>query len=263
MTNAPGLAAGLAVRCDGPEGAPLIVFANSLGASMAMWDEVVGPLAVRFRCLRFDKPGHGDSAPDASITLESLADRVASLIAGSGAGRAHFVGLSIGGMLAQLLLRRRPDLIASAVLIATAAHIPSPHAWEERARTVERDGPGAIVEAVLGRWFTPAFARARPDRVASVREAFLATDRASYAACCREIARFDLRGMRPGSLVPTLVVSASEDPATPPSLGAALADDLGADHVLLRGAAHLVAVERAGDIAALVGWVAAAHTAAA
>ncbi len=255
MTNATDPAAGLAVRCDGPEAAPLIIFANSLGASMAMWDEVVSRLATRFRCLRFDKPGHGASEADGSVTLESLVDRVASLISGSGAGRAHFVGLSIGGIIGQLLLRQRPELIASAVLIATAAHIPSPQAWEERARTVEREGPEAIVEAVLGRWFTPAFAHARPDRVAAVRESFLATDRASYAACCRAIARFDLRGTRTGTRVPTLVVSASEDPATPPALGASLADDLAADHVLLRGAAHLVAVERPSDVAALVGWV--------
>lgn len=241
-------------RLDGPDDAPLAVFANSLGADLHMWREVIGRASMRFRCLRFDKPGHGASPPAPGLTLEAIADRVAELIAENG-GRAFFVGLSIGGLIGQLLLRRAPERLIAVVLIATAAHIPSPEAWEERARVVERDGLGAIVDAVMGRWFTPGFAAREPERVAEVREAFLRVDPASYAACCRAIGRFDLRGTRPPRHVPTLVVSASEDPATPPALGEALAADLGADFMLLRRAAHLVPIERDAPVASLLSWM--------
>jgi len=241
-------------RLDGPIDKPLVVFGNSLGADLAMWDEVAGRVSMRFRCLRFDKPGHGGSPPAPGLTLEAIADRVAGLIAEYG-GRALYVGLSIGGLIGQLLMRRAPERLSAAVLIATAAHIPSPETWEERARVVEREGLGAIVDAVLARWFTPAFASREPERFAAVRETFLGVDRASYAACCRAIGRFDLRGTRPARRVPALVVSAAEDPATPPALGEALAADLGADFVLLRRAAHLVAIERAEAVAGLVAWM--------
>lgn len=241
-------------RLDGPEDRPLVVFANSLGADLHMWDEVIGRVSMRYRTLRFDKPGHGASPPAPGITLEAIADRVAQIIAEHG-GRALFVGLSIGGLIGQLLMRRAPERLYGAVLMATAAHIPTPEAWEERARLVEREGLAAIVEAVMARWFTPAFAAAEPDQVNAVREAFLRVDPASYAACCRAIARFDLRGTRPERHVPTLVVAASEDPATPPALGEALAADLGADYALVRRAAHLVAIERAIPVAGLVTWL--------
>ncbi|MCS6855607.1 MAG: alpha/beta fold hydrolase [Elioraea sp.] len=244
-------------RLDGPDDGPLVVFANSLGADLHMWDEVIGRVSMRFRTLRFDKPGHGASPPAPGLTLEAIADGVVRLIAQNG-GQALFVGLSIGGLIGQLLLRRAPERLSGAILIATGAHIPSPEAWEERARVVEREGLGAIVDTVMGRWFTPAFAAEEPERVSAVREAFLRVDAASYAACCRAIAKFDLRGTRPPRRVPTLVVAASEDPATPPALGEALAADLGADFMLLRRSAHMVAIERAIPVGGLVNWMQAA-----
>lgn len=252
MTDASALV--LHHRLEGPIGSPLIVFGNSLGADLSMWDAVVCRLSLRFRCLRFDKPGHGGSPPAPGLTLEAIADRVAGLIAEHG-GRAAFVGLSIGGLIGQVLLRRAPERLTAAVLLATAAHIPAPESWEERAKLVEREGPGAIVDAVLARWFTSGFAARQPERVAAARAGFCRVDPASYAACCRAIARFDLRGTRPSRPVPAVVVSAAEDPATPPALGEALAADLGADFVLLRHAAHLVAIERSEAVAGLVAWM--------
>ncbi len=231
----------------GPADAPVVAFSNSLGTTHAMWDAVVAALSGRYRCLRYDTRGHGRSPATGPVTIESLADDLAGLLDALGIARAHVVGLSLGGMIAQALAARRPDRVDRLVLVATAAHLAPPEAWHERARLVRAQGMGAIVDAVLGRWFTPGVT---PERVEPVRKAFLATDPEGYAACCEAIAAMDLRGALGAIRAPTLVVAGADDPATPPVLAEAIRAGIpGAEKVVLP-AAHLIAVERPEALAA-------------
>jgi 3-oxoadipate enol-lactonase / 4-carboxymuconolactone decarboxylase len=157
------------------------------------------------------------------------------------------VGLSFGGGTGSTRAAPPPDRVDRLVLVATAAHLAPPEAWRERARTVREQGMGAIVDAVLGRWFTPAVAA---ERVGPVRATFLATDPEGYAACCEAIAAMDLREAIGAIRAPTLVVAGADDPATPPALAEAIRARIPGAEMVVLPAAHLIAVERPEALAA-------------
>ena len=194
----------------GPEGAPVVAFSNSLGTTLEMWDAQARALADRYRVLRYDTRGHGRSpVVDRPTTLDDLADDLAGLLDALGIGQAHVVGLSLGGMTAQALAARRPDRVRGLVLMATTAYMPAN--WTERAALVRAEGMGAIVEAVMPRWFTPGFVGSPP--ALATRERFLRIDPRGYAACCDAIGAMDLRPILPTIAAPTLVIAGADDPA--------------------------------------------------
>ena len=233
---------------DGPEGAPVVAFSNSLGATLEMWDALLPALEGRYRTLRYDTRGHGGSANrDAKTEIADLAGDLAGLLDALGIARAHLVGLSLGGMIVQALASADPTRALSATLMATAACLPSAETWNARAQTVRGEGPAAIVEATLGRWFTPGFADRAPETVRAVRERFLACDPAGYAVCCGAIGRMDLRPALPAITAPTLVIAGRDDPSTPPAMAEEICAGIAqAELVVLPRAAHLLAVERPG-----------------
>lgn len=227
----------------GPEGAPVVAFSNSIGTTLEMWDDQARALARRFRVLRYDTRGHGRSpVVDGPTSIEDLADDLAGLLGALGIARAHVAGLSLGGMTAQMLAVRRPELVDKLVLMATSAYLPQ--GWTERASLVRERGMGAIVEAVLTRWFTPAF-QADP-RVAALRGRFLAMDPAGYAACCLAIGGMDLRPSNASIAAQTLIIAGAEDPATPPAMSEEMRGRIpDAELVVLPRAAHILAIEQA------------------
>jgi 3-oxoadipate enol-lactonase / 4-carboxymuconolactone decarboxylase len=234
----------LFIDLAGPEGAPVIAFSNSLGATLEMWDAQVGVLSRRYRVLRYDTRGHGRSkVTDAPVTIETLADDLAGLLDALGIRRAHVVGLSLGGMTAQALAARRPDLVHGLVLMATSAYLPN--GWAERAAVVRAQGMGAIVDAVMARWFTPAFAQSSPEVVARFREHFLRIDPHGYALCCEAIGAMDLRPADATITAPTLIIAAAEDTSTPPAMSEDIRARIqGAELIVLSPAAHILAAER-------------------
>ena len=230
----------------GLETAQTVVFSNSIGATLEMWDDQARALATRFRVLRYDTRGHGRSPVlDQPATIDTLADDFAGLLDALGIVRAHVVGLSLGGMTAQALAVRRPDLVQSLVLMATAAYLPGN--WDERAHAVRTYGMSAVAEAVIERWFTPAF-RLDP-RVEALRRRFLANDPAGYAICCGVIAEMDLRPSNAAIAARTLVIAGADDPATPPSMGEELRARISdAELVVLARASHMLAIEQAAVV---------------
>lgn len=239
---------GLVLRyvLEGPEGAPVVAFSNSLGTTLEMWDVLLPALGGTYRTLRYDTRGHGGSATlDRPTEVADLAGDLAGLMDALGLHRAHLVGLSLGGMTVQDLASRMPERVASATLMATAAVLPSPATWEERARTVRAQGTAAVVEATLGRWFTPGFAEREPGAVRAIRDLFIACDAAGYAVCCGAIGRMDLRPRLSGLTAPTLVIAGRDDPSTPPAMAEEICTHVPqAELVVLPRAAHLLAVER-------------------
>lgn len=230
---------------SGPEGAPVVAFSNSLGATLEMWDAQARALAGRYRVLRYDTRGHGRSpVVDAPASIETLADDLIGLLDALGIDRAHVVGLSLGGMTAQALAARRPERVHGLVLMATSAHLPG--AWNERAALVRAQGTAAIADATMSRWFTPAFAQTAPALLAAQRAEFLGIDPRGYAVCCEAIGTMDLRATDAAITAPTLIIAGADDPATPPAMSedlrARIADS---ELIVLPRAAHLLAVERA------------------
>jgi 3-oxoadipate enol-lactonase len=241
-------------RISGPDGAPMLLMGGSLGTNLRMWDGQL-PLAERFRLVRFDHRGHGDSPiPPGPYEIEDLGRDVLALMDELGVERASYCGLSIGGMVGMWLGVNAPERIDRLVLICTSAHMPPASWWQQRARTVTDAGSTEpIADPVVARWLTPAFAASRPDVRADLRAMLTSTPAAGYARCCGAIERMDLRRGLEAIAAPTLVVSGSEDPATPLPMQAAIAAAIHeARHEVVAPAAHIAAVERPEQINRLI-----------
>jgi 3-oxoadipate enol-lactonase/4-carboxymuconolactone decarboxylase len=232
----------------GPEGAPFVVFSNSLGTTLEMWDAQARALSARYRVLRYDTRGHGRSpVVDQPITIDTLADDLAGLLEGLGIAMAHVVGLSIGGMTAQALAVSHPERVGGLVLMATSAYAPL--GWAERAELVRAQGLGAIVDATMTRWFTPAYVAAAAPPLQAVRERFLSIDPVGYALCCGAIGGMDLREPIKAITAPTLIIAGAEDPAPWPAMSFDINSRIaGSELIVLPHAAHILAMEQADAV---------------
>lgn len=228
-------------RADGAA----VVFINSLGTDLRVWDDVAAALASDFRLIRFDKRGHGLSdCPDGPC---AIADHVADLFAvldQFGVDRATLVGLSVGGMIALGAAEARPDRVARLVLSDTAHRIGPPGMWDERIAAVRAGGIASLADAILERWFSAAFRSGRPDELALWRAMLTRTPAIGYAATCAAIRDADLSAAARSVRVPTLCLCGSADLATPPALmGETTALIDGARLEVIEGSGHLPCVD--------------------
>lgn len=230
-----------------------IVFANSLGTDLRVWDAVLPLLPAGLRVLRSDKRGHGLSdCPPGPWTIADLADDLAAILDARGIRDAAIVGLSVGGLIAQSLAARRPDLVRVLVLSNTAAKIGTADTWNDRIAAVETGGITPIADAVLERWFTPAF-RADPARLAPWRNMLARTPAAGYAATCAAIRDADLTASTRTLKQPTLALAGDADGSTPPDLvGATAALIGGARFEVIADAGHIPGVEQPEAYAGLL-----------
>ena len=237
-------------RIDGPGDGLPVVFANSLGTDLRLWDAVL-PLLPAIRAIRYDKRGHGLSDFGGSASIDDLAADAAALIETAAGGPAVFVGLSIGGMIGQALAAARPELLRALVLSNTAAQMGSPESWQARIAAVQAGGVAGIADAVMERWFAPGF-RATP-ALRPWRNMLARCDAPGYVAACRAIAAADLTGTAAALRLPALVIAGAEDGASPPEqVGATAALIPGAAFRVIPGAGHLPCVETPAAWAALV-----------
>lgn len=235
---------------SGPEDAPVLVFAGSLGSTMAMWDPQVEALRDRFRVLRYDHRGHGGSeVPDGTYRIDDIAGDAVGLLDSLGIERAAFCGLSLGGMVGMWLGAHAPERLSTLVLCCTSAHFDDPAPWHDRVRAVRESGTSSIAEAIVERWFTPAWAGAHPEEVTRAREMVSGTPDVGYAGCADAIAHWDGRELLGRIAAPTMVLAGAQDPATPvPHAELIAAGVPGARLEVLDDAAHLATIERA-DVA--------------
>jgi 3-oxoadipate enol-lactonase len=224
-------------RADGP----VVVLSNSLGATHGMWDANVSALEEHFRVVRYDTRGHGRSpVPPGPYSIDDLADDVVALLDHLGVDRAHFVGLSLGGMTGMRLAARDPERVDRLVVLCTGAHLTPSSGWTDRAATVRAGGTEAVAEAVVARWFTPGYLEANPEVKASCEATVAGTPAEGYAGCCEVIAAMDLRDDLASIAAPTLAIAGADDPATPPPHLEAIADAVTDGRLLVvPDAAHL------------------------
>lgn len=239
---------GLALRyqLDGRTDGPALVFSNSLGADLRMWDGQVEALGDAFRIVRYDTRGHGGSGvPGGPASLERLGHDLLALLDHLGVARASLCGLSLGGLTAQWLALRHPERVDRLVLSNTAARIGSVESWQARIAAVEAGGMAAIVEAAIARFFSPALRAARPEIGQRFAATLLATDPAGYCACCAALREADLRGQVASITAPALIIAGELDEATTPAQAEELRAAIPASElVVLAGAAHLANVDR-------------------
>lgn len=232
----------------GPADAPVVVFSNSLGCSLEMWAPQVAELTGRYRVLTYDTRGHGRSkVTPGDVGANTLAEDLAGLMDALHIKSAHIVGLSLGGRTAQILATIRPDLVLSLVLMATAAHFEPAQLFRDRAALVREKGMSEIVAGVMERWFSPHF---RNDAAAiGVRDRLLAMAPEGYAVASLSIVAEDIRPRLGSIRVPTLVISGSDDPATPPAKGEELRSLIpGAELVVLSDTRHILNLEASSRV---------------
>jgi 3-oxoadipate enol-lactonase len=232
-------------RFDGPGNGPVLVLSNSLGTALEMWDPQMPVLTERFRVLRYDTRGHGRSdVPAGAYTIAELGKDVLALLDETGVGSACFCGLSMGGMIGMWLGINAPGRVERLVLCNTSAQmIGTPELWEQRITVARTKGMTALTESVIERWFTPEFRARDPQAVDKVRKMLLATPGAGYAACCAAIRDQDQLASISAIRAPTLVITGSRDPATPPDHGRAIAGRIRGARVVELEAAHLSNIE--------------------
>ncbi len=237
---------------SGPEDGPGLVLAHALGTDLHVWDAVVAALPEGLRVLRYDLRGHGGSAcPDAPYYMGDLVQDAARLMDHLGMTEAVFVGLSLGGIVAQGLASERPDLLRGLVLSNTAARIGNHAVWHERVHLVRGKGLVALADPTMERWFARGTRRDRPELVAATRARFLATAEEGYVGCMEAIGETDLIESTARLRLPTLGIAASEDGSTPADLVRETVDSIpGSRFELIRRAGHMACVEQPQDYAA-------------
>lgn len=229
-------------------GGPWVVFSHSLSCNLAMWEEQVRLLAGRFRVLCYDTRGHGGSEATAgAYSLDLLAGDLVALLDALCIERAHLVGLSMGGMIAQTAALANPQRFAALVLADTTSRYPPEFAavWEERIRVATRGGMEAQVAPTLQRWFTPAFRQRRPELVAQVGDWIRSTPIDGFVGCCRALARIHTWPRLPEIRCPVLVMVGEQDPTTPVAMARDIHEAIaGSRLVRIPEAAHISNLEQ-------------------
>ena len=232
----------------GREGAPWLVLSHSLACSVRMWDPQIAALKDEYRILAYDTRGHGASeAPPGAYTLDLLADDLFSLLKELKIEKAHYCGLSMGGMIGQTFALKYPGVFRTLALADTTSRYPENAAplWAERIKTAQAQGMAPLAQATLERWFTEAFRNANPAAVEAIRKLILATPVPGYAGCCHAIPKINLTARLKEIKCPVLVIVGEQDPGTPPAMAREIHDNApGSKLVVLPQAAHLSNLEQ-------------------
>ena len=231
-------------RVDGRPDAPVLVLSNSLGTDFSMWDAQMPALTARFRVLRYDTRGHGASAvTPGPYTIGELGRDVLRLLDALKIRRAHFCGLSMGGVTGMWLGIHAGKRLHKLVL-CSSAKIGNDEIWDARIEVVRKGGVKSIAAGAMERWFTARFRESSPEIVERVKHMVESTSTEGYIACCGALREVDLRESIAAITTPVLVISGTHDPATPPADGRFIAQRIpGARHVEL-DAAHLLNIEQ-------------------
>lgn len=240
-------------RLDGADHLPLIVFSNSLGTDARIWSAVTSLLGNQYRFLLYDQRGHGLSTCQGGDRMEDHVNDLIQLLDGLGLQQVYICGLSVGGMIAQGVAGKRPDLVKALILCATAHRIGTPDMWNQRIKAISSNGMETVCDSVLERWFTPRFRWQHPAEFSLWKSMLTRTPLQGYISTCAAIRDADNTEICRALAVPTLCVAGDSDGATPPELVRALADLIpGAQFESIADSGHLPCIEQPAALASLI-----------
>ncbi len=231
---------------EGSRDKPALVFANSLGTDLRIWDAVVGGLCPHFQLVLYDKRGHGLSdAPEPPYTAGDLAGDVVGLLDYLKIDQAVVCGISVGGIIAQAMALNHSRRVRSLILCDTGARIGTLDSWRQRIETVRAGGLQSLVTMTMERWFSNGFRERSAADVRGYANMLLATNVEGYIGTCCALRDADFRSALSRLVQPALVLVGAEDIATPPELGRELAGLIpGARFSMIDGAGHLPCIEQ-------------------
>jgi 3-oxoadipate enol-lactonase len=232
----------------GKEGMPWLVLSHSLACSTRMWEEQIAAFKDRYRILAYDTRGHGSSqAPAGAYTLDQLADDLKALLDRLGVSRAHYCGLSMGGMIGQTYALKYPATFTTLVLADTTSRMPAEAkpTWQDRIRVAQEKGMQPLVEPTLARWFTEPYRKAQPQTMQRIGKLIGSTPVAGYVGCCHAIPQIDLTTRLKDIRTPILIIVGEDDPGTPVAMSKEIHENApGSKLVVLPKAAHLSNIEQ-------------------
>ncbi|HVW48865.1 MAG TPA: 3-oxoadipate enol-lactonase [Trinickia sp.] len=244
---------GIAYTSAGPTDAPALVLSNSLGTTIDMWLPQLDALAERYRVVRYDPRGHGRSAaPPGAYSVDMLGRDALAVLDALGIERAHFCGISMGGLTGQWLGVHAGERIDKLIVANTAARIGTSAGWTQRAELVRARGMAEVADGAAGRWFTANFIEREPDSVRRLTEQLRASPRDGYAACCDALSVADLREEIDSIKAPTLVIAGRQDPVTTVDDARFLVERVSRARMVVLDASHLSNVEAAEAFTAAV-----------
>ena len=228
------------------EGAPLLVFSNSLGTDFRIWRDVIVRFVGQCAILVYDKRGHGLSdVGEAPYSIDDHVEDLAALLDHLSQTQAIICGLSVGGQIAQGLAARRPDLVKALILCDTAHKIGSEEMWNKRIDAIHEDGIESVAESVLERWFTAGFRKPDNPEYRGYRNMLIRQTVAGYTGTCAAVRDADFTETSAKLEVPTICVVGKEDGSTPPDLVLKLARLIpDARYEVIDGAGHLPCIEQ-------------------
>jgi 3-oxoadipate enol-lactonase len=241
------------VQVEGADKKPTLLVCHSLGANLHMWDAQLPALAKHFRVIRYDSRGHGASdATRGPYSIWRLGRDALAILDALGVAQAHFLGLSMGGMVGLWLLANARERIGRAVLASTAAAMPPPDAWNNRIRMARENGMGAIAQMIVDLWFPKPYQDRAPEQVGRVRAMLAETPAHGYAAACAAIRDMDQRETVRSIANPVLLLAGSHDQAIPPESSRYLATAIPGAKLQMLDAGHLSNVEAEAAFTAAV-----------
>ena len=233
---------------EGLASGPIITMSNSLASNLSMWEPQMAVLTSRYRVLRYDTRGHGGTDATAGpYLLDELTEDVRALLEALGIARTHFIGLSMGGMIGQIMALKYPQTLQSLVLCDTMSRVPmeAKPMWDDRIHTAETGGMAPLVEPTLARWFTEPFRQQGSPVLDQVRTMIRTTPPRGYTGCCHAIAALNLTDHLKAITLPTMIIVGEDDPATPVAASRVINEQIkGSELVILKSAAHLSNLEQ-------------------
>lgn len=237
---------GLSLRFEDTGGTrPVLLLSNSLGTRLEMWDDQMPVFSSRYRVVRYDKRGHGESELKVGPTgFARLTRDAVELLDHLGIARADWCGLSMGGMSGMWAGTHHGDRFGKLVLCNTAPSMPTADMWNQRIATVKADGLRPLIPSIVDRWFTKRFQEAAPQAVARIVAMLETTPPEGYAACSAAIRDMDQREAIRTIANPVLVVAGTHDGSTPPARGREIAARIPGARFVELDAAHLSNIEQ-------------------
>src|SRR5262249_892618 len=233
-------------QIEGPESAPVLMLCNSLGTDLHMWDDQVKAIGDRFRILRYDRRGHGQSeAPKGPYNMDILGADPLPVMDAMRAHKVNCGGLSRGGMVGMWLGGNASHRIDRLVLSNTSSFMADKQVWSQRFNTVRAGGMAAVADGTMERWFTKGFRERAPQAVARLKEMVLATPVEGYIGCGEAVRDMDHRELIREITSPTMIIAGRHDPGTTVEDAEYMRDRITGSKLVVLDAAHISNVEQA------------------
>ena len=235
----------LNVSVEGRDGAPTLMLSNSLGCTLQMWEPQMEALTRAFRVIRYDRRGHGNSqVPPGPYSMERFGRDVLAILDGLNVEKAHWCGLSMGGMVGQWLGANAPERFDRIILANTTCHYPDPTNWLNRIKAVKEGGIAAVADTVVAGWLTADFRQRGPQVTANMKAMLEASPVQGYLACCEALSTLDQRDLLPKIKSPTLVIAGRHDMGTPVSAAELIRSLIPGASMTVLDAAHISNIEQ-------------------